>query len=140
MALVGGGGAGNVAGSNPVGTGSGINYIGIDPTHAYAYSGVISVNNVETTLLLFSTGNQYILGQINFNTGSTSNDDYLYKIKLNGEIVQEYIFTGSPADRARPDNTIPILLPPYSQVELTATNVTDTSSNNQIVSVVGRVY
>jgi len=137
MALAGGGGAGNVAGSNPAGTGAGINYI---VNHAYAYSGVISVNNNETTMLLFSTGNQYVLGQINFNTGSTSNDDYLYKVKLNGEIVQEYIFTGSPADRARPDNTIPILLPSHSRVELTATNVTDTSDNNQIVSITGRVY
>jgi hypothetical protein len=135
MPLVGGGGASNTV--NPTGTGQGLNYIG---EHAYAYSGVVSVNNNETTMLLFSTGNSYVMAQVNFNTGSTSNDDYLYKVKLNEEIIQEYIFTGSPADRARPDNTIPILLPPYSKVELTATNVTDTSDNNQIVSIVGRVY
>lgn len=136
MALVGGGGAPHTAGSNPAGTGSSINYIG---QHAYAYSGVINVNNVETIMLMFTTGNQYIVGEVQFNTSSIGGDDYLYKIKLNGEVIQEYV-TIDQADRARPDSNIPILLPPYSKVELTAQNVTDTSGNDQIVGLVGRVY
>ena len=36
MALVGGGGAGNIAGSNPAGTGTSLNHIG---DHVYANSG-----------------------------------------------------------------------------------------------------
>ena len=40
MALIGGGGAGNVAGGNPSGTGTSLNYIG---DHCYAYSGDVIV-------------------------------------------------------------------------------------------------
>ena len=41
MALVGGGGAPNVAGSNPAGVGSSLNYVG---NLVYAYSGDITLN------------------------------------------------------------------------------------------------
>ena len=64
MALVGGGGAPNVAGSNPTGTGTGLNYIG---DHAYAYSGEVDNNGSSaTTALKFTTGNEYVLGQMHF--------------------------------------------------------------------------
>jgi len=126
-----------VAGSNPSGTGSSINYIG---NHAYGYSGVIAVDNVEKSLLQFSTGSLYIVAKVQFNTGGSGNKDFLYKIKVNSEVVQEYIYTGSPADRARADNYIPILLPPNSNVVMSAQNVENTDAVDQIVSIVGRVY
>ena len=61
MALVGGGGAGNVAGSNPAGVGSNLNYVG---NLVYAYSGDITLNaNLPnpTTLLEFTTGAELYL-------------------------------------------------------------------------------
>ena len=70
------GGGNPVSGSNPAGTGSSLNYIG---KHAYGYSGVIAVNNVEKTLLQFSTGNLYIVAKVQFNTGGSANKDFLYK-------------------------------------------------------------
>ena len=39
--------------SNPVGTSKGLNYIG---NHAYGYSGEVTVNDNETTLLDFTLG------------------------------------------------------------------------------------
>jgi len=61
MALIGGGGSGNVAGGNPSGTGTGLTYVG---DHCYAYSGEItSGTSGDSTMLDFSTGaNSYIVG------------------------------------------------------------------------------
>ena len=61
MALVGGGGAPNVAGSNPAGTGTGLNYVG---DHAYVSSGLIdSGTTTETTMVEFTTASEsYIVG------------------------------------------------------------------------------
>ena len=53
-------------------TGPGIRYIG---DHAYAYSGVITVNNTTTTLLDFTTGVGYIVAkyQPSVNTDTSDN-------------------------------------------------------------------
>ena len=88
MALVGGGGAGNVAGSNPAGTGSTINYIRTkERNFAYAYSGVISVANTETTLLSFTTGNETVVSKITVSSNAGENEDYRMKIIVDGQTV-----------------------------------------------------
>ena len=69
MALVGGGGAGNVAGSNPAGVGTSINYIG---NHAYAYAGALSASTSAETRLNFTTGALYIVGRITCNGSCAS--------------------------------------------------------------------
>lgn len=124
--------------SQPVTTPQALNFTP-DNKHCYAYSGVIAVNNIETSLLDFQTNSEYIVGEIQFNTSSTGGDDYLYKVKLNETIVQEYV-TIDQSDRSRPDPYITILIPPFTRVELTARNVSDSSLNDQIVAVVGKVF
>ena len=90
MALVGGGGAPNVAGSNPAGTGSNLNYIG---NHVYLYSGEVNVDNSETTLFECDSGaGLYIMAKLQIYNGTTSNEDMLYKVKLNNEIILQYTF------------------------------------------------
>jgi hypothetical protein len=136
MTLVGGGGAGNIAGSNPAGTGTSLNYIG---NHAYASSGVVSVNNVESALLRFSTGNEYIRAIIQFNGGASGGgDNYVYRVKYDSQIIQEYV-TNSNTDDS-PNQKLNLIIPPYTNVECTAVNASDDSSNDQIVSLSGRVY
>ena len=130
------GGGNPVSGSNPAGTGSSINYVG---NHAYAHSGVVSVNNVENALLKFNTGNQYIRAIIQFNGGASGGgDNYVYRVKYDSQIVQEYV-TNNNTDDA-PNQKLNLIIPPYTDVECTAQNVTDTSGNDQIVSLSGRVY
>ena len=130
------GGAGNTAGSNPSGTGTSLNYIG---DHCYASSGIVSVNNVESELLKFSTGNEYIRAIIQFNGGASGGgDNYAYRVKYDSQIVQEYV-TNNNTDDA-PNQKLNLIIPPYTNVECTAQNVTDTSGNDQIVSLSGRVY
>ena len=107
--------------------------------HAYAYSGVISVTNTELSMLQFSTGNGYIRAIIQFNGGASGGgDNYAYRIKYDSQIVQEYV-TNNNTDDA-PNQKLNLIIPPFTNVECTAQNVSDTSGNDQIVSLSGRVY
>jgi len=121
---------------NPSGTGTSLNYIG---NHCYAYSGVVGVNDTEKALLKFSTGNEYIRAIIQFNGGAAGGgDNYIYRVKYDSQIVQEYV-TNSNTDDA-PNQKLNLIIPPFTNVECTAVNASDNSSNDQIVSLSGRTY
>jgi hypothetical protein len=137
MALIGGGGSPNVAGggSNPSGTGTGLNYVG---NHAFAYSGEVSVNDNETTMLDFTLGaNQYFVGKVQFSYYGGTNQDCQHNIKINGELVQRYRVTQAYTE---PDIFIPIIFVGGDRVQLTSKNATDSASLTTIVSVTGRIY
>jgi len=116
MALVGGGGAGNVAGS-PASTGGGINYIA---NRVYGYSGSVSLTAEIKDMLVFSTGSELIEAQINFSnttenlsTGQTSG----IIIKFNGEIILDCNWIFSSATNYQYSlQPIPLIIPPYTDV------------------------
>jgi len=136
MALIGGGGAGNVAGGNPSGTGTSLNYIG---DHCYAYSGSItpsSAGSAATTALLFTTANNYVMSTINWTCKSTSATvDQYFEIILNGEVI--FDAQAEDDESATAQSPIELLLPPYTKVEI---KVGDPATNPFTVVLVGRVY
>jgi hypothetical protein len=132
----GGGGGGPISSSNPTGTGGSINYIG---NHAFANSGEISITNSETTMLEFTTQNSYVIGTVQFNMLVDTADDMFYKIKINNETVNGYLTQGAQQSTDS-NNVIPILLPPFSKITMTATNAGSSTGRNNVCVVVGRVY
>lgn len=137
MALVGGGGAGNTAGSGgTAGTGQGLNHVG---DRVFAYSGVIIVNNVVTTLLEFTTGSEYIVADFQFQYYDSAGDDAQYTIQLNGEVSTGYSITGG-TQTSNSAGILRMILSPYTKVVCTARNSTDTSNHEQLVTMTGRVY
>ena len=133
MALVGGGGAANTV--NPAGTGRGLNYIG---THAYAYSGEVAISassSADTTMLNFTTGNEYIVGKLNFSNDSGTSADVYIDIKIDSQVV----FTArySQAYQATNEQPLPILIPPYAKVEVI---MGSDASENMTAHYIGRVY
>ena len=105
---------------------------------AYAYSGVIAVNNTENALLNFSTNSEYIKAIVQFNGGVFGGgDNYTYRIKFNDITIQEYV-TNSNTENT-PRQTLRVIIPPFTTVKCTAVNSSDDSSNDQIVSLVGEV-
>ena len=135
MPLVGGGGAGNVAGSNPSGTGQGLNYIG---DHAYAYSGEVAIaasSSADTTMLTFQTGNEYIVGKLNFSNDSGGTSDVYIDIKIDSQVV----FTArySQAYQATNEQPLPILLPAFAKVEVI---MGSDGNENMTAHYIGRVY
>ena len=126
MALVGGGGSGFSNTVNPTGTGAGLNYIG---NHAYAFSGFSSFDNNATTLLQFSTGNEYI--QFDLTAMRSDQDSLDSQFKL-------ITATSGPNQVG----TLPhdIIIPPYTNVKVTVTNVSNSSTGTAGVILAGRVY
>jgi hypothetical protein len=131
-------GAGNpVGGSNPSGTGTGLNHVG---NHAYAYSGLISFDNNETTMLDFSLGyNQYLVGKIQFFYFGDTSQDVEYSVKVNGELLQRYE-TNAPQEYTEPDGIIPIIFVGGDRVQLIIKNLTDSATLTGTVTLTGRIY
>jgi len=136
MALVGGGGAGNIAGSNPAGTGTSLNYIG---DHVYGYSGLQTIDDNETSLLEFSLGNEYVVAKVQFNYPTGTGDNFLYKVYFNEEVVQSYEIDHS-ALYGYQNSVIHLVIPSYTKVKLTADNVGSSTGRPQIASITGRLY
>ena len=130
-------GGGNPVSSNPAGTGSNINYIG---NHAYLYSGVVGVDNNETTLFEASIAqNQYIVAKLQIFNGSESNDNFIYKIKINGEIVMQYTLGQLSTSLYSSDEPLELILVGGSKIEVTAINV-GVSSREHTATLTGVVY
>ena len=132
------GGGNPVGGSNPTGIGSSINFIG---KHAYASSGIITVDNNETNLLKFAVASgQYIVATFYFNMIQAQGEQYLYKIYVNEQVINGYNAPGGSDTVTSADNPIQVLLAPNDEVRATAQNSQTTAARDQIVSMVGEVY
>jgi len=141
MALDGGGGGGGglVGVSNSfTGAAQALEVMG---DHAYGYSGVLDIGSPETDMLNFKTGNFYFVGVVQFNYVELAGETFRYRIYLNESIVQSFIDNGgSYAVPQPPANAIDIIIPPYTDVKTTASNIQDAALRLQVCSMVGRIY
>jgi hypothetical protein len=131
------GGASNpVGGNNPAGIGATLNYIG---NRVYAYSGLIDANDVATTLLKFTTGSEIIVGQIYVAMVTNSTDDFQYDINIDGQVAFSAFIKGGANFGMERNAAIPIILPPHTDVIITAQNATDTSTQPNCATITGKV-
>jgi len=115
-------------------TGLGLNYIG---NRVYAFSGSIAVDATEKDLLNFTTGKGAILCNIQFNYIQVTSEDFLYKVYLNDILVQGYSVSHSNLEAQ--STVIPLIIPPFTTVKLTAQNTTDNNARNQLVTLTGKI-
>ena len=140
MAIVGGGGAGNIAGSNPAGTGTSLNYIGI---HVYAYSGVVASTGSQSaatdTTLAFTTGAEYITCVMAWGNNQTSGTaDNFIQINMDDQAIYQVRFKeGADSNESNPKNLY-LLIPPFTKFEALVGTSGDPS--NWTVTLRGRVY
>jgi hypothetical protein len=121
-----------------LGPNKGLNVIG---EHAYAMSGVVSVDNNITSLLDFTTGGpEYIEGWIQVYASTTQANDFEINVKYNGQTIisSEYEKTYS----GQFVNGIPrrVIIPALTHVEITAQNTQGTATADWTVVITGRVY
>jgi len=117
--------------------GPSIRYIG---NWAYAYSGIVDVEDLETDLINATSGNGYIISRIQFHYGpGDTSDDFFYRVRLNGEVVVCYGVTHT-LQYTDPDNYLNILIPPVTEVRLTALRVGGSGTEQHSVTLTGRVY
>jgi len=120
------------------GTQKGLTVLG---EHCMAYSGVTAIANTEVFCLdFFSPGKRYILAQVQIGSKDAENEDYVLKIYLNGIVVFANIFQNQGATYVDIANSIPLMIPPATEVKISLENIADTDSRSWTVHLVGRVY
>jgi hypothetical protein len=135
--LIGGGGSPNVSGgSNPAGTGGSINYVG---NHAYVSSGLVnSGTTTETTMVQFTTASEsYIVGYFHFIYSDDTDQDMIYRLYFNDQIVWQYV-AQSAAQDVQGRNDVYILMPASTRVKGTVES--DGAARNSSAFFTGRVY
>lgn len=129
------GGGNPVGGSNPAGTGSVLNYVG---EHAYAYSGAITCDNNETTLIDAATGNNYIVAKFQPSVIADTSDNMQFNLKIDGQLITRIQITSSTA--TTPYEEVEIIIAPNTRLEITCLNQSDITANDCAAMLTGRVY
>ena len=143
MALIGGGGAGNVSGgANPSGVGSGINYIG---EHAYGFSGTgnAGTSGDFTAFDFTSAANTYIWAKMYITYDADdlgAGEQFGYNVEVDGTRI---FFTRREASATDIlDNPLPskveFLIPPQSRIVVTG--FSNGSGIDLSFVLTGRVY
>ena len=136
MSIGGGGGGGPIGASNSfTGASTAIELVG---DHAYAYSGVQVVTDVEASLIEAQTGNFYFVGKVTFSYPEYNGDNYRYRIYLNDvQIWGIEVGGGTDANLIDP---VDIIVPSYTNLKITADNAADPTPVNQVALMSGRIY
>jgi len=126
-------------------TGLGIRYIG---EHCYALSGQIGTNLTKTTpytMLNFSSGSGYIIakwtvcGAVNQDGESGTGGIDQFYLSFNGISIQS-LKTDTGEEDQPGTFTVPIIIPPFTQVLCEGVSSLDNSNWTIAQTIVGRVY
>jgi len=123
-------------------TGLSLNYVG---NFAYAYSGAVTVDGSDIVALDFTTGSEVIDAKImaQYMQASADSDDSVIIIKLNGlQVGGNLVGTnhGEPKPTMGPENWIPMLIPPYTRLQVLFTMLSGGGSIVLGVTLTGNVY
>jgi len=125
--------------SQPIATPNAINFTP-DNKHMYAYSGVnANIDNNEITMLEFDTNSEYVVGVAQFNMVQDTADDMFYRIRINDSLIMGYLTVGAQQGTDA-NNTIPLIIPPFSNVKFSAENVSTTGTRSNAVTFTGKVF
>mgnify|MGYP003137766028 FL=1 len=124
------------------GTGTGLQYVGSDPTYAYAYSGVIALASGDyTNLLDFVTGGASVINS-NFEQSGNWDDlgnDYLeWNIYFNE--LQVFHLKENHGDTAISDAKACFIIPPLTRVRVEMRTAGGSATPNWVANMTGRVY
>ena len=142
MALIGGGGAGNVAGGNPSGTSGTLVYVGNNIWGAW--SGLVAPTNTTQEALKFKSPNApFVMAMcwtVNF-TDLTANRDILLQVKLNGELIMHH--EGQQTSAGDFSVSFPVVIGPFvipadSEV-IVILGTSEDAGVNQFVTLTGRM-
>ena len=109
--------------------------------HVYGYSGLVPVANAETDLINTTTGNYSARAQVLFSyaVDSSTGDDCIYRIRMNGTIIWQHLADHALAQYSFLQD-IPIVVPAYTVLQLTAENSATSTAHNQCVVLAGKIF
>ncbi len=135
------GAGGNPTGGSFTGPAETLEIIG---NHCYAYSGSFPATTSPVTRLSFTSGNFYVVGEIRLcgmlhTTTPPNGRIAVMTVTLNGQTVI-LSKVDNEAEDMPPADIAPIIIPPYTEVEVTIDNDDDDADYIGTVSVTGRIY
>ena len=136
MALIGGGGSSNVAGSAPASTGTILQYVG---DRVYCYTGATATSatqNTEKTHMDFTVQEAFDLKFLICNTSGSAND-IGYRFVLNGEISQQFNANDASATN-EPPNVVQLIVTPQTRVQLKSINFESGNARAFFASLIGK--
>jgi len=111
--------------------------------HVYCFSGEYPLSTTEATLMDFRSPSGYIVAELvvsaAVNQGNGAGGTTTWQLTFNGGVVMN-LKTESYADRAPSFGSVPIIIPPYTQVKLTADSATTDGGFLITSSIIGRIY
>ena len=128
-------GGGNPVGGSFTGPAQALEIIG---DNAYAYSGVQVVNNNLSKVIKFTSGNYYFVGGAQFFKDSVSSENYEFKVNFNDVAIVHGEWT-EPMVQHSGFYPVQFIIPPYTQVEITLQNTSDTVSRNWTTTLIGKI-
>ena len=120
---------------NTASIGKELNVIG---KHIYGLSGTKAVNNTESDLINYTSGNFYIVGTFQPSIHEDTSDNMFFKIYINALEVSATLIGSTTS--GTPFEETEIIIPPFTNLRITCDN--DSSSTGRSVAAVftGRVY
>ena len=116
-------------------TGLGLRYIG---EYCYAYSGPVSVDNNETTILLFDSQAGVIVSIFRPCYLESGGDDYEFRVYFNNLLLA---YTKATSEATIPaQKHFELIIPPLTEVKVTGENRESSASLNIGALLTGRVY
>ena len=109
-----------------------------DNKHVFASSGLMEIDNTETTMLEFQTNSEYLKCKVQFNYPESDGDDFLYQSYFDNVVVQGYQIDHSKLYGYQ-NSIVLLIIPPFTTVKLTAINKGSSTSRTQICSLTGEV-
>ena len=143
MALLGGGvgGAGNPVGGSFTGPAEALEIIA---DHAYAYSGLKQIDTSEVEHLNFTTGNYLFVGTMHFQgctdpTDPATGKSSVFTVQMN-DVAIAGVKVDSAVEGMPSVMDIDLIIPPYTEIEVTCRSPATTSGLDTSVLLSGRIY
>ena len=135
----GGGGGGGIVGVGNTFTGpaEALELVG---SHAYAYSGVKTLNSNFQDMISFTSGNYYFVGTIGVEGefDDLAQSQVRIQLKLNGTIIFQS-HQAATSDSMIFDTPIPIIIPAYTDVVIAGSQNSGSDIDFEIL-LTGRIY
>jgi hypothetical protein len=125
--------------SQPVTTPNALNFTP-DNKHAYAFSGLIDVENTSDTFLLFETNSEYILGHFQCYNGSNTAEQIQWDIYFNDILVIRWHQEGRGSAYRGQGVDNDIVIPPFTKVKVTGLNSGSSVDVNGFVAFTGKAF
>ena len=140
----GAGGAGNPTGASFTGPAESLEILG-DHGYAYNSTGTEAPFAGMTTMLSFTSGNYYLVGEwtvcgaVNISASSDTGGIDQFYLSYNGTTIQS-LKTDTQQEDSPTLYTVPIIIPPYTEVVCQA--VSSLNTNSWVISqnIIGRIY